>query len=527
MKKIIFKLLLLNTLVFCSCNELDVYPDSSLSSGTFWRDSNDAIMASTGVYGAWSSAHTYQIFFADAWSDDAIPTGFWHAFYYFGWGQGNISPQNNDLNGFWSSLYTVIRSANVFLANVNKCSMDETKKNQLIGEIKFIRAYEYLLLYNTWGEVPLIDKPLTVTDDLKIPRPSGGSTVAFILKDLTDAANSLPVVAAETGRVTKGAALALKARVLLYNEQYNDAAATAKAVMDLNQYKLLRTASGDGFYQLRNTYHSNNQEEIMGFQFDGVNSANDVPGWLNSLNGGYLLSPTKALVDAFDGYNKQTDQKVAIDESTTASAFSNRDPRLDWSVAHTGTVSQVDGTTLNSESGILSAQSTGYGCLKFVNKWILSNDPKPAGDNILIRYAEVLLTYAEAKIEANSIDQSVLDAINEVRSRAYGTTKEDVSHYPEVTTTNQSILRSEVRKERRVELAFEGLRWFDIKRWKIACGSGGTMNGIVWGAKKADGSYFNAGTRDKNADRDYLRPIPQQQIDLQGKDILVQNSGYN
>jgi hypothetical protein len=524
MKNILI-ILITGVLLLTSCNKdfLNVAPQSQLSSATFWRDENDATKAATGVYASWGASHQFQLYFSDNWSDDAIPTGFWHFFYYYTWGVGNISPQNEDLNTYWGALYSVIRTANVFLTNVDKCQMDETLKNRLKGEVSFIRAYEYALLYYTWGEVPVIDKPLGV-NELKIGKGKTGSTAQFILETLDVAIDNLPVKAPQAGRVSKGAALALKARVLLYEGRYDDAAAAAKKIMEQNNYALLRAPAGDGYYQLRNTKQQNNLEEILAWQSDGTNRNNELIGNINFATN-YLMSPTKALVDAYDGYDKATDKIVPVDESTTTSRFKNRDPRLDFSIAHTGTV--FNGQPLNSETAPLSNHSTGYGVYKFITDEVLANTPKNTTDYILFRYAEVLLTYAEAKIEANKIDQSVLDALNEVRSRAYGTTLNDVSHYPEVTTMDQGLLRKIVRNERRVELAFEGLRWFDLKRWKIAAGTGGTMNGPVLGALLSGGTYKEAGERKlSDPNRDYLRPIPQAQIDLVGKSILIQNEGY-
>jgi hypothetical protein len=515
---------ILSGIFFTSCSKdyLNLYPQSQLSSGTFWRDSSDASQAVVGVYAAWSSAHSYQIYFADDWSDDAIPTGFWHLFYYYTWGIGNISAQNADLNSYWAALYSVIRSANVYLANENKCAMSEALRQRLKGEVHVIRAYEYHLLYYTWGEVPLVTAPLNI-GSLDVPRADPGATVNFILQDLDSAIAELPVTATEAGRITRGAALALKARVLLYEGRYAEAADAARAVMSLNAYQLLRTPAGDGYYQLANSKQINNQEEILAWQNDGINRNNDQVQYMNCLVN-TLVSPTQALVDAYEGYDKATDQTVPVDMSTTTSRFQNRDPRLDWTIAHTGSV--IGGQTLNSETLPLSNQSTGYGVAKYITDEVNANSPHFSTDNILIRYAEVLLTYAEAKIEAGQIDQSVLDAINEVRSRAYGTVVSDVAHYPEITSTDQTVLRSVVRNERRVELAFEGLRWFDIKRWQIAAGANGTMNGPVQGAYISDGTYLNAGIRAlSDPNRDYLRPIPQNQINYENN-ALTQNPGY-
>jgi hypothetical protein len=521
MKKIILIAISIFLLTACNKNNLNVVPGSELSSATFWRNATDANEATVGVYSVWASSHPYQIYFADDWSDDAIATGFWHGFYYYIWGEGNISPQDANLNNYWAALYSVIRSSNVFLTNVGKCQMDSTARNELIGQVKFIRAYEYFILYYASGEVPLVSQPLDL-NQLKVPRAPAGGTVSFILQDLNDAITDLPIAASQSGRITQGAALALEARVQLYQGQYVDAAKTAQKVMNLNVYQLLRTTAGDGYHQLANTKQSNNQEEILAWQNDGVNRNNDQVSNMNCFTN-VLVSPTKALVDSYDSYNKSTDQIVPVDESTATSRFANRDPRLDFTIGHTGL--NVNGQTLNSATYPLSNESTGYGVVKYITDEVKANSPHFTTDNMLIRYAEVLLIYAEAKIEANQIDQSVLNAINDVRSRAYGTTLTDVAHYPEVISIDQVTLRKIVRNERRVELAFEGLRWFDLKRWQIAAGPGGTMNGTVSGAFLSPGSYINAGSR-ALSDKDYLRPIPQSQIDLESSSILIQNPGY-
>lgn len=507
----------------CSKHYLDVYPQSELSSGTFWRDSSDATQFVTGVYSTWANTHPYQVYFSDDWSDDAIPTGFWHGFYYYIWGIGDISPQNADLDTYWSDLYTVIRSTNVYLANQGSCVMSQSLRQTLKGEVSFIRAYEYHLLYYTWGEVPMVTTPLNI-GSLDVPRAAQGGTVNLILQDLDTAIADLPVMAAQAGQVTLGAALALKARVLLYQGQYAQAAAAAQAVMNLGVYQLLRTPAGDGYYQLCNTKQVNNQEEILGWQNDGLTRNNDMVQFMNPVTN-TLVSPTNALVSAYEGYNRATDQSVPVDTGTATSRFLNRDPRLDWTIAHTGSV--LLGDTLNSASAPLSNQSTGYGVAKYITNEVIANAPNFTTDNILIRYAEVELIYAEAQIEAGQTDQTVLSAINDVRSRAYGTVTSDYAHYPEITTTNQDSLRAVVRNERRVELAFEGLRWFDIKRWQIAAGAGGTMNGPVTGAYIGNGVYLNAGTRAlSDPNRDYLRPIPQNEINYEGVSVLTQNPGY-
>lgn len=483
----------------CKKNFLDVAPRDQLSSETFWKTAKDADQASVGVYSAWSSSHRYLLWFADNWSDNTKTSGFWDGFWYNTWGYGNLNATDGMLDASWTSLYSVIRKSNVFLANINLPSMDETQRRKLTAEIRFIRAFEYFYLYQTWGEVPLTDKPLTVAE-LGIKRPAAGETVKFILADLDYAIANLDPTTSQEGRITKGAALGLKARTLLYESRWTEAAAAAKQVMDLNVYQLLRTAKGDGYSQVFTTQNENSKESMLDWEFAETDRPTDLQDLMYfGTAGDALVSPTAALVDSYDGYDKNTDMPIAVNPNNK---FANRDPRLDFTIAHPGSV--FNGKTLSAAD--LANHSSGYGVAKYVTSELYTARPNGIGTNyMLMRYAETLLTYAEASIEANQVNQTVVDALNEVRSRAYGTMPADIAHYPEVTIGTQAALREVVRNERRVELAVEGLRWFDIKRWKMI----GLMPAV-----------------NNMGDKNYLRPIPQNQIDLMGKDVLLQNPGY-
>lgn len=283
--------------------------------------------------------------------------------------------------------------------------------------------------------------------------------------------------------------MGLKARVLLYAKKWPEAAAAAKALMDLNIHSLYTTPEGDGYQ--KQFIADNNAEVLASWKYDAVLRPNEKPAlltWWTWWGEGNPLSPTQSLVEAYDTYDANADELIPFNPS---SPYVNRDPRFNFTIV-TGTGSSTD-----------------YGIKKF-----LGGDE--GTENVILRYAEVLLTYAEAKIEVNDIDASVLDAINRVRARAYGVDLSDIAHYPEVTTTNQAQLRNIVRKERRVELAMEGLRWNDIVRWGIA---EAVMNGPVLGAGGMVSKTRTFTSRDK------LRPIPQQQIDL-SKGVLKQNDGY-
>ncbi|TLX75978.1 RagB/SusD family nutrient uptake outer membrane protein [Labilibacter sediminis] len=515
-------ILLVGFLISCNDSFLDVSPRDKVSDAIFWRDADDALAAANGVYSLWNKpgddAFNFFISFSDAWSDDGMCPWKWS--YYYRWGQGNMSPADSDNNFHWRNFYTIVRRANVFLDNINRPEMDEDLRNRLIAEVKFLRAYVYHVMYYQWGEIPIVEVPLS-PDELDIPRAQSGQTAAFILEDLNAAISNLPVNQVEEGRVTQGAALALKARILLFEENYVEAAAVAQEVMGLG-YDLFQTSAGTGYRDLFMTEYENNVEVIFNVEYKIPERGNQLPRWMTITGGSeQVVAPTKALVDAYDTYDPVLDVLTAPNPSNE---FENRDPRLDYTIAHTGSVWR--GQILDSSEAPLNASVSGYGVAKFRVNEINGNNGGVDYDvnHILIRYAEILLTYAEAKIESGSIDQSVRDAINKVRARAYGVDFSEIEKYPEVTSNIQSELREIVRNERRVEFAMEGRRWYDIKRWRIAHGSSGVMNGEVKGAM-VDGVYKDLGSRIFE-ERDYLKPIPQDQIDLTNG-VLKQNNGYN
>ena len=172
-----------------------------------------------------------------------------------------------------------------------------------------------------------------------------------------------------------------------------------------------------------------------------------------------------------------------------------------------------------------NSSQSGYYVRKFLDDVSVSNNLRPEESNvILLRYAEVLLTYAEAKVEANEIDQSVFDAINLLRARAYGVNISQTTLYPAVTGGTQNELRDIVRRERLVELCFEGQRRDDIIRWRMA---ENVMNGSCYGIPETvGGDYILVMERRFDPAIHYLFPIPQSEIDLVGKDILLQNPGW-
>jgi starch-binding outer membrane protein, SusD/RagB family len=518
-----FLVYLLLGLLACNKEKLDVVPQDKFSDASFWKTEQQATDALTGVYTTllekgtlWNAYYTTYMWASGTMTDDAMGT--FSAF------QTNaVSTADETVRTLWAYLYTNIRTCNVFLSNIDKPVMDEAKRKRYKAEARFLRAYYYSILCNNWGGVPLVKVPLTLAE-LKQPRSPKAEVVKFIVDELTAAAADLPgVTGTENGRATTGAALALKARVLLYNGEYAAAATAAKSVMDLNQYQLFQDAEGRGYNSVHRKRNEGNSEVIFSIryrlpdQFYYFLSRIQPPAYTGEGGGLQIL---QSFVDAFEC----TDGKL-INVSplfNAADEYKNRDPRLAMAIVKQGDL--LFGDPIKPVA--VANNYTGYYDRKLMED-TFTDWGQGETDPILIRYAEVLLIYAEAKIESNTIDQTVLDALNSIRARAYNKTMTDISAYPAVTTRDQAQLRQVLRRERRVELGCEhnDSRLSDIRRWKLG---GIVLTGVAQGAKDATGAttayrkMFDLSFDPKL----YLWPIPQSEIDLIGPGLLEQNPGY-
>jgi starch-binding outer membrane protein, SusD/RagB family len=506
----------------CKKDLLETVPNDRISTEIFWKTENDATLAANAVY-------TYMAESGDhfmGWDDmsDIVftnPTGPQEASIQ----QGQFNALNSRISGDWSRDYAGIRAANTFLANVDNIQTTNTALiTRLKGEVRVLRAYFYTQLAFLFSDVPLVTTEITLEESEGLSRTPVAKVWDFISSELTDAATLLPLKQTEKGRVTKGAALALKARAMLYAGRYQEAADAAKQVMDLNTYSLYSS-----YKNLFSYAAENSSEVILDIQYVQDTYPNNLFQVLapKSVNANSKWVPTRKIVDAYQMTNGKdiTDPTSGYDP---ANPYKNRDPRLKYSVFVPGDTlpndkvfnSLPNSTTGDAVGASFVVSPTGFNVKKYVNKEDLA---KPAGSGIniiLIRYAEVLLTYAEAKIELNQIDATVYDAINKVRQRP------DVN-MPAITTgKSQAELRDIVRKERMVEFAFEGLRFFDIRRWKIA---EQVMPGKVYGLtyKDAGGNLQIVevpGWTQVWDSKNYLWPIPQKEIELNPN--LTQNSGW-
>ena len=469
---------------------------------------------------------------------------------------GAISPANvpNGPGGMWAweSTYTKIRKCNLFLQNVDKYSANFSAdwKTQRVGEVKFLRALYYTYLFTSYGGVPLIDKPLDSTTDpngLFVARSTIDQTAAFIVADCDAAAASLPATAARKGdgRATKGAALTLKgwaqlfAASPLYNPgndaaKWTAAAAANKQVLDLGTYALFPDL-GTFFLQENN----DNQEVIFNKEYIAVTAGQSKEGTYGPVNvngvtqGWGNYAPTQSLVDDYLMANGLpiTDPASGYDPQNP---YLNREKRFYQSILYDGAPWQGDILTmrmggnnqidLNSTSDI---SNTGYYGRKTLDERIPAQTSRALTANganyVIFRLGEVLLSYAEAQNEAVGPDASVYGALNQLRKRA---------GLPDLQAgLSQSQLRDYIHRERRVELAFEDKRWFDIRRWKITAGPTGVLNtpsfGMMITPDKTTGKLTYAKVKvfeNRFFDYQNLMPIPQGDIAKNTK--LVQNPGY-
>jgi hypothetical protein len=459
--------------------------------------------------------------------------------------RGQLAPENTGIAGtIWGRSYRSIREVNYALTNLDKVNMSAANKSRLIGELEFIRAFRYHDLIRNYGGVVLVgDKVTELGDNLQDPSLYKRSTIKecldYTVAQLDDAAQKLPLNNDNNswvlGRATKGAAMALKSRLLLYaaSPLYNAgtwqaAAAAAKAVMDLNKYSLYQGGYRQLFLSQDNSeviferLYTKNARHVCLEISNGPNGYNAWGGNLplQNLVDAYPMSNGKAITDPASGYDAQ-------------SPYANRDPRFYATILYNGAAyrgSTVDtylpgGKDSQDGPSNWNTSKTGYYLLKFMDDNNPIDNPWDVAGRqpwFYFRYAEILLNYAEAQNEAVGPDGTVYAAVNAVRSRA------SVGLPGLAVGLTQDQMREAIRAERRVELAFEEHRFYDVRRWKIAevtenipaYGITVTKTGSTFAYKQKEalsGRHFET--------KHYWLPIPRSEIQASGGQ-LQQNANY-
>jgi hypothetical protein len=465
-----------------SCVDLDLNPLSEGSSENWFSTEQEVTLALNALYNPdlWKT-ECNRYYNTDRWTDD------WNQrTQLYDWVGGTIDSGWSQGNNEWNAHYKGIARANTILYSLDKAkeSLTEEKIAQYAGEAKFFRASFYMYLIHAFGDVPFYTEYISLEQAYEMGRTDREVILQQIYKDYDDAAAVLPEVYTGTVRVTKGAALAMKARAALLMNDWATCAAAAKACMDLKVYSL-----HPDFEEFFHSKTKTSPELIFALPYSnelGLTTFNaaTVKSFLPRNAGGTSVAqPSWELFFAFtctDG--KNVEDSPLYDP---ANPFANRDPRLAATTAEFDkefldyiynprpsakkTIQVSTGTEVTNKDCKPGSKDCSYNGLvlkKAIDaEW--TDDQLTDAPARIIRYADVLLMYAEAKMEMDQIDQTVFDALNSIRARAYKCGIAETTKYPAITETDQTELRRIIRNERRCELAWENRRWFDLIRWRL------------------------------------------------------------
>ena len=582
--------LLFIVLLATGCNDdfLEVAPLDRFSDAAVWKDPALITAYVDNIY--LGQHHAFQTEMLSSVSDESMDVWGWET-------QPVLKSEINSsylavlspyhwtgdfYNLSWNSLYKNIRACNLFLENIEKSGLQGDNIDKLKGEVHFLRGYFYTWLMSFYGGVPLIDKAYTPTDDFKMPRNTFEETVNFIVADCDAAAALLPL-SGDKARATKGAALTLKSKVLLYaasdlyasaswatgyehpelisytsgnqNDRWLAAKNAAKAVIDLGVYSLYGgTNPASPIENYENIFLNNgSQEDIFLSFFDHANNANawDNPnvGLFNGPNGWENWGGNTPIGQLVDDFEMADGSKFDWNNPTQAAApYTNRDPRFYANILYdgaywkprpastvtsdpfgrvqTGYYQQADGSLvpgLDTRQGPVqdwNGTYTGYYLRKFIDPTInhtATNMQKYPWRQM--RYAEVLLNYAEACIELGE-ETEAKTYLNMIRNRA---------GMPNVPSGETGVtLMNRYRNERRIELCYEQHRYFDIRRWMIAPNVIKPVKGVKIVHPFSGSTTYTVieGIQDRgwNDNKSYFLPILMDELNR--NNTLFQNPNY-
>jgi hypothetical protein len=521
-----------------SCEDLDLVPEGQFTDTNFWTSTSNAQTALNTAYSQMQTS--FNFFYNEALSDNA----------YNGRGDnagaaslaaGIYDPSLARVKQEWVDRYKGIKTCNLLLENIDKVKDgDPAVIDRMKAEARFIRAFQHFQLATWYGDVPLVIKDPTLQEASTITRTAHSEVISQVLSELDDIVATLPASypKEERGKITSGAVMALKARVLLYENRWSEVAQVTDQIIagTYGSYSLFPTY--DGIFRLENEYNS---EDMLSLQYvpqfriwgDFIDMAPITAG--SRLN---ALAPTQELVDSYLMLNgkKVNEDGSGYDESNP---YANRDPRLTYTVVYdqyqwldadgtTHTIYIKPGTTpagVNKSDEFVqgsSASPTGYYVRKYYDLQHSTN-LQSSVNLILFRYADILLMNAEAKNELNQFDASTwASTVGALRTRA-GFTDAAATNFD--GTLSQAGLREVIRNERRVEFAMEGLRIFDIRRWKIADDVlNGYAHGAQFGIPSQDNGYLRVNLRAFDPGKHYLWPVPRDERLINPN--LTQNPGW-
>lgn len=515
-----------------SC-DLERFPLTDLSEENFWDDGKNAELALTSLYrGDITNGLEYMV--SDFWSyhgllfmehlsDNAFDRrGENNPFFKIS--SGKLDNTNNFIKNYWSHAYKRIGLCNRFLEGIEKTPASASKA-RMVAEARFLRAAHYQYLASYFKDIPLVTRVLTGEEANNVEKETQAHILDWCAVELKEAAADLPrfrdIKSSETGRACRQAALAFLGRTYMLMQQWENAAAAYKEIIDYGDNSIHSSYSElfeptTGVGNKENIFYISYLENYFGCGFpQHILSAKD---------GGWSLSNPSA--GLFESYEFTDGTPFSYDDPryNPKNLGENRDPRLDYTIYYNGAkfmgmeyrmhpdyeASKKERLDYSSE-----ASRTGFMWRKYFDENPINDLQSYSAVTPIVRYAEVLLSYLECMIESGkTIDQSLLDlTINAIRARS------DV-HMPAVTETNPSKLRERLRNERRIELAYEGIRYWDLLRWNVAHE---ILVGEIWGAPYPDSKTYQNGSkhidpsgnfrwyvgrRDFRNPQDYQWPIP-------------------
>ncbi|MFY9150550.1 MAG: RagB/SusD family nutrient uptake outer membrane protein [Prolixibacteraceae bacterium] len=514
MKKIFSILVITFILAGCSDEFLNRSSLTSLADDTFWTTESDALLALSGCY---SKLQDPYLFDSDPWAGGVVRMDYMSDDGWCRWGwmaggalsRGEHSTTDGMVSNLWKRCYeTIVRCNRVIetVPTLNQSIIETAKAKQIIAEAKFIRALMYNMLTMTFRDVPLITKLQNVQDAM-VPKNTKAEIVKFILDDLKASVEDLPAPGSvDWGRATKGAGYALIARISLYNMNWSEAALWSKKVIDLGKYSLY-----PDFGKLFQSANEINNEVIFPVRFlrgpdeDGANFAGY---W-----GVGVINYQEVLPNLAEEYYCSDGKPITVSSLYNSKKPSaDRDPRFDASIVSKGSLWR--GTALDT----YTKTWTGFAQRKYTEEGNSENHFDADEDFYIFRLGEVLLMRAEALAESNGDKNEIFALINQLRNR--NSVKMPLADQAELDTYYAGKIVDLVRHERRVETAFEGLRYFDLIRW-------GKLK------ERAIDFYMSSekSRLSKISDRKWVEPnssvwpIPQSELDI--NKMLGQNAEWN
>lgn len=526
---------LLACVLACTSCDLERTPLDKFAENDFWTSEDNAQLALTGIYRGNILFNSPEYNPTDWWAYGGLlflefPTD--NAYDRRG-GNSNFHKMTNGallannpyVKNYWENSYTKITRCNRFLEGIGGLS-DPAVVKRFTAEARFIRAAQYFYLSQFFQDVPLVTKVLTKDEANNVVKVPKAKITEFIITEFAEAAADLPrfkdLKATEVGRASKQAALAFLGRTYLGTKMFSEAATTYKQIIDLGD-----NAIDPDYRSIFLPGNENSSENIFSMQYLQDLAGNALPQHSFPVkDGGWCLINVAA--GLFEAYQFKDGTPFSYDSPLydPTNLGKNRDPRLDYTIYYDkstfkGSVYKCHPDSDSSDK-VAGGQTTQTGLMmrKYFDE-TFAGDLNSYGANMpIIRYAEVLLSYLEAKLEAgDAVTQALLDeTINQVRGRKS-------VQMPAITETNAALLRPILRNERRVELGMEGIRYWDLLRWDIA---DQVLNSYIFGApfpgskrvsKMPDGTldkqgrwYVNSRSFRKGVDEKW--PIPQDEQDI-------------